>query len=148
MHLNPLVAFLSFPKLLNNMAHIFATLLFVLILASLGLGRQAMAGEETPFDQGTAAKAGYYKLPTGTIVFEGDGAVPAAAREDLSAIAPAAGPDATAADTIGLPAPTFKYNPLTQTYRRTMVTPSGTEREDVISDPNNPNQMNAHGNKN
>ena len=79
----------------------------------------------------------YRKLANGTIVHE----LVSNKAEDLIEIAPAAG-DGVAGHGDGAPSvqgqATYKYDPLTQTYRRTDVDSSGNSGQYIIRDPLNP----------
>lgn len=69
------------------------------------------------------------ELPNGTIVFEriNPSAPQVAAHENLDAIAPAAGSRE----------PQVRYEPLTQTFRRTVIDSEGNSRQEIIRHPAN-----------
>jgi hypothetical protein len=81
----------------------------------------------------------YRKLANGTTVYER--VEPGHENDDLVNIAPAAG-DGVAGRGDGSPAvqgkTQYKYDPLTQTYRRMDVDTSGNSGQDIIRDPAHP----------
>lgn len=95
----------------------------------LGAGLTAWAqnafsdSDQSP-DQTIARKMGYRTLANGAVIYE------EIDDQSLENIAPAAGGGDT--EDTGA-APQFKYDPLTQTYRRTAVDSSGNSRQDVIN---------------
>lgn len=79
-------------------------------------------------DPAIAAEMGYRTMANGAIVYEE--IVPESAQADtpIEEIAPAAGSGRAPAA-----APVFRYDPLTQTYRRVTVDKQGNTRHDVIN---------------
>ncbi|MCB1539130.1 MAG: hypothetical protein H6865_07735 [Rhodospirillales bacterium] len=79
--------------------------------------------ESMPSSAAIARSQGFTIMPNGTILYE---EIPAEGETSLENIAPAAGgPDGEA--------PRFIYDPLTQTYRRTIVDRNGNSGQDVIN---------------
>ncbi len=110
---------------------------FLIVCAALviGAGFTAWAENDAP-DKGpnpeVARKMGYRTLANGAVIYEevqpeGDNTA-GADNPVLENIAPAAGGD-DAQDTT----PQFKYDPLTQTYRRITVDRNGNTGQDVIN---------------
>ncbi len=97
--------------------------------AVFGGGITAIAGDDTarkaPFDRDVARAMGFNSTESGTIIYE---EVPQSAesQQRLEDIAPAAGDDEGHSVR-------FIYDPLTQTFRRTVVDRNGNSSQDVIN---------------
>lgn len=95
-----------------------------MIAGGIGAAVFESASFRTP-QNSTAPKMAYRTLANGTVVYE---QVSGADQEaNIVDIAPAAGPDTQ---------PQFKYDPLTQTYRRSTVDIQGNPSQDVINTNN------------
>jgi len=113
------------------MRKFYAVLILVTVFGGISYGFQSRNnGIDTTKQVADATDEYVYrKLSNGAIVYE------PAATGPIEDIEPAAGGEA-ASD--AFPHATFKYDPLTQTYRRTMVDSRGNSSQDIIRDPANP----------